>query len=188
MKTKSLKSFKWIVYLIYIFSFIYFLSINEKGKAFICFVSFLIAFILSKFYFRNFKVVDKPLYVVGNLFIILSFLLGSCYGLYDIFKPYDSILHFLSGFITVKIGLNILRYIFVSPPRNLLDKVLFFLVVFFFSLGVSGICEIVEYLLDTYLNMKTQGGGLADTMKDMIYASCGAILMIIYYLKKYSIK
>ncbi|EPZ59083.1 hypothetical protein H477_1836 [[Clostridium] sordellii ATCC 9714] len=55
-------------------------------------------------------------------------------------------------------------------------------------MGVSGVCEIVEYLLDTYLNMKTQGGGLTDTMKDMIYASGGAILMIVYYLKKYSIK
>lgn len=187
MKDKKFKLFKWLLYIIYILSIIYFFAIHQGGKAFICFLCLAITFILSKLYFKNFTVIDNPLYIVGNLFVLSSFLIGSCYKMYDIFKPYDSILHFISGFITLKIGLNILRYIFVSPPRNSLDKLLFFIVIFFFSLGISGLCEIVEYLLDTYLNMKTQAGGLTDTMQDMMYASSGAFLMLIYYIRKYKI-
>ncbi|MEG2985648.1 MAG: hypothetical protein RR835_13175, partial [Peptostreptococcaceae bacterium] len=115
MKDKKFKLFKWLLYIIYILSIIYFFAIHQGGKAFICFLCLAITFILSKLYFKNFTVIDNPLYIVGNLFVLSSFLIGSCYKMYDIFKPYDSILHFISGFITLKIGLNILRYIFVSP-------------------------------------------------------------------------
>ncbi|MDO7203473.1 DUF2238 domain-containing protein [Paraclostridium bifermentans] len=101
--------------------------------------------------------------------------------MYDIFKPYDSFLHFWSGFISLKIGWNILKY--YNTP-TLTDKMLFFIVIFFFSLGVSDFCEIIEYLLDTFFNMTTQAGGLKDTMQDMIYAMTGAFLMVIYYIRK----
>lgn len=188
MSTKNSKKFKWLIYLIYIFSVVYFLFKGDNTKAVISFISLVIAYIISKLYFKNFNVIDTPLYIIGNLFIVASFLVGSCYGMYDIFKPYDSVLHFISGFITVKIGWNILKYIFVTPPRNSLDRLLFFIVIFFFSLGVSGICEIAEYLLDQFLNMTTQSGGLKDTMQDMMYAISGALLMIIYYVKRYKPK
>lgn len=186
MNTKNAKRFKWLLYFIYIFSIIYFLFKGDNTKAFISFISLAITYILCKFYFKNFSVIDTPLYIVGNLFILASFLIGSCYGMYDIFKPYDSVLHFISGFITVKIGWNILKYIFVTPPRNSLDRLLFFTVIFFFALGISGICEIAEYLLDKFLKMTTQSGGLKDTMQDMMYALSAAFLMIIYYVKRYS--
>lgn len=181
MNKNSLKIFRYLLYAIYIFSISYFLFTKDYGKSSISFLCLIILFILTKAYVKNFYVIDTPLYVVGNLFVLFSFLIGSCYGIYDIFKPYDSFLHFWSGFISLKICWNILKY--YNPP-NLIDKILFFIVIFFFSLGVSGLCEIVEYLLDRFFNMTTQAGGLKDTMQDMMYAMTGAFLMIIYYIRK----
>ncbi|KKY02054.1 hypothetical protein VN21_05270 [Paraclostridium benzoelyticum] len=181
MNKNSLKIFRYLLYAIYIFSISYFLFTKDYGKSSISFLCLIILFILTKAYVKNFYVIDTPLYVVGNLFVLFSFLIGSCYGMYDIFKPYDSFLHFWSGFISLKICWNILKY--YNPP-NLIDKILFFIVIFFFSLGVSGLCEIVEYLLDRFFNMTTQAGGLKDTMQDMMYAMTGAFLMIIYYIRK----
>lgn len=181
MNKNSLKIFRYLLYAIYIFSIGYFLFTKDYGKSSISFLCLIILFILTKAYVKNFYVIDTPLYVVGNLFVLFSFLIGSCYGMYDIFKPYDSFLNFWSGFISLKICWNILKY--YNPP-NLIDKILFFIVIFFFSLGVSGLCEIVEYLLDRFFNMTTQAGGLKDTMQDMMYAMTGAFLMIIYYIRK----
>lgn len=181
MNKNSLKIFRYLLYAIYIFSIGYFLFNKDYGKSSISFLCLIILFILTKAYVKNFYIIDTPLYVVGNLFVLFSFLIGSCYGMYDIFKPYDSFLHFWSGFISLKICWNILKY--YNPP-NLIDKILFFIVIFFFSLGVSGLCEIVEYLLDRFFNMTTQAGGLKDTMQDMMYAMTGAFLMIIYYIRK----
>lgn len=181
MNKNSLKIFRYLLYAIYIFSISYFLFTKDYGKSSISFLCLIILFILTKAYVKNFYVIDTPLYVVGNLFVLFSFLIGSCYGMYDIFKPYDSFLHFWSGFISLKICWNILKY--YNPP-NLIDKILFFIVIFFFSLGVSGLCEIVEYLLDRFFNMTTQAGGLKDTMQDIMYAMTGAFLMIIYYIRK----
>ena len=88
---------------------------------------------------------------------------------------------FWSGFISVKIGWNILK---VTKEKNTVSKILIFIVIFFFSIGISGIGEICEYALDTLFNMDTQPGGLKDTMQDMIDALVGASIMIIYYYKK----
>ena len=181
MNKNSLKIFRSLLYAIYIFSIGYFLFTKDYAKSSISFLCLIILYILTKAYMKNFYVVDTPLYIVGNLFVLFSFLIGSCYGMYDIFKPYDSFLHFWSGFISLKIGWNILKH--YNTP-TLTDKILFFIVIFFFSLGVSGLCEIVEYLLDQFFNMPTQAGGLKDTMQDMIYAMTGAFLMVIYYIRK----
>jgi hypothetical protein len=186
MDNKKVNIFKLLLYIIYIASIVYFLFTGEKGKAFISFISLFITFILSKLYFKNFTVIDKPLYIFGNLFILASLVIGSCYRMYDFFKPYDSFLHFWSGFITVKICWNILRYIMVITSSSIVNKLLFFTVIFFFAMGVSGVCELAEYLLDVFFKMDTQSGGLKDTMQDMLYALSAAILMIIYYFRKYN--
>jgi len=67
---------------------------------------------------------------------------------------------------------------------NIMSKILIFIVIFFFSIGISGIGELSEYTLDTLFNMDTQSGGLKDTMQDMIDALVGTFIMIIYYYKK----
>ena len=96
-------------------------------------------------------------------------------------KHYDDFLHFWSGFIAVKIGFNILRFIKVN---KFIHKVLIIILLFFFAMGFASICEIIEYGLDTIFKMNTQKGGLPDTMQDMIDSLLGCIIMIIYYIRK----
>ena len=120
-------------------------------------------------------------FIIGSLFILFCLVFGSSFRLYDSIKHYDDFLHFWSGFITVKIGFNIIKTIEIS---NFNSKLLVIILLFFFAMGFASICEIVEYSLDTIFKMNTQQGGLTDTMNDMIDALFGSIIMIIYYIKK----
>jgi hypothetical protein len=181
MKDKKINIFKILLYTVYIFSIAFFAFKSEYGKVGLSALCLVITFILSRAYSKNLAILDINLYIVGNLFILSSFLLGSSYGLYDKIKHYDDFLHFVSGFISVKIGWNILK---VTKEKNIVSKILIFIVIFFFSMGVSGACELSEYILDTLFNMDTQPGGLKDTMQDMIDSLVGAFMMIRYYYKK----
>ena len=181
MKNKKINIFKVLLYAVYIFSIIFFVFKSEYGKVGLSTLCLVITFVLGKLYSKNLAILDRNLFIIGNLFILSSFLLGSCYGFYDKIKLYDKFLHFWSGFISVKIGWNILK---VTKDKNIISKILIFFVIFFFSMGVSAVCELYEYILDVLFNMNTQPGGLKDTMQDMINALIGALIMITYYYKK----
>lgn len=180
MKDKKINIFKWVLYLIYIFSIVYF-GFQKKfgglGMSTFCLIA---TFVLSKLYSKKVEVLDTSLYIVGNLFILFSILLGSSYDLYNI-NHYDDFLHFWSGFIGVKIAWNLLRELKVETKNN---KILFFVSILLISMGISATCEVTEYIMDTGFKMKTQSGGLVDTMQDMIDALIGSVLMILYYINK----
>ena len=90
-------------------------------------------------------------------------------------------MHFWSGFITVKIGWNILNFLNI---QNSSSKIIILVLILFFGLGISGLLEIIEYLLDVVFGKDTQSGGLKDTMQDMIDALVGGLIMSGYYLRK----
>ena len=179
---KKVSFLKILLYIIYIFSIGFFLFKKDYGRVGLSVISLSILFILTKIYMNKLPFLDDRLFIVGNLFILFSFVLGSSYNLYDKIKFYDDFLHFWSGFISVKIGWNILKE---TDSKLSIGRLWFCIVLFLFAMGVASICEISEYLLDTYANMKTQAGGLKDTMQDMIDAFFGASIMIIYYYRKY---
>lgn len=181
MKDKKISIFNLILYIIYIFSIIFFIFKGEYGKSGLSAFCLIILFVLNKLYSKNYPIIDKSLFIVGNLFILFSFLLGSCYNLYDKIKIYDDFLHFWSGFITVKIGWNILNFLNI---QNSSSKIIILVLILFFGLGISGLLEIIEYLLDVLFSKDTQSGGLKDTMQDMIDALVGCLIMCGYYLKK----
>ena len=159
----------------------YFLFNKDYKNVVLPIASFIINLILRWAYSKNFLILDNSLYIVGSLFILFCLVFGSSFRLYDSIKHYDDFLHFWSGFITVKIGFNIIKTIEIS---NFNSKLLVIILLFFFAMGFASICEIVEYSLDTIFKMNTQQGGLTDTMNDMIDALFGSIIMIIYYIKK----
>jgi uncharacterized membrane protein YjdF len=181
MKDKKINIFKILLYAIYIFSAVFFMFKSEYGKVGLSLLCLVIIFILNKIYSKNLTILDRSLFIAGNLFILFSFLLGSCYNLYDKIKYYDDLLHFASGFISVKIGWNILSSLKNININN--NKLLVFVIILFFSMGISSICEISEYALDVLFNMHTQSGGLKDTMHDMIDALAGSCIMLLYYTK-----
>ncbi len=181
MKDKKINILKLILYTVYIFSIIFFLFKGQYGKSGLSALCLIILFVLSKLYSKNFPIIDKSLFIFGNLFILSSFLLGSCYNVYDKIKIYDDFLHFWSGFITVKIGWNILNTIKIEDTSR---KILILIILLFFGLGLSAVTEIFEYLLDVFFSKHTQPGGLKDTMQDMIDALVGCLMMIGYFSTK----
>ena len=102
-------------------------------------------------------------------------------NLYDKIKIYDDFLHFGSGFISVKIGWNILNFLNI---QNSSSKITILILILFFGIGISGFFEIVEYTLDVLFSKNTQPGGLKDTMQDMIDALVGGLIMSGYFFRK----
>ena len=181
MRLKKINYFDIAICIIYLASIGYFLFNKDYKNAALPTVAFIINLILRWAYSKNLLILDNSLYIVGSLFILFCLVFGSSFRLYDSIKHYDDFLHFWSGFITVKIGFNIIKTIEIS---NFNSKLLVIILLFFFAMGFASICEIVEYSLDTIFKMNTQQGGLTDTMNDMIDALLGSIIMIIYYIKK----
>ena len=175
MNNKKLKVFRWVLYIIYIISIGYFLIKKNFASAGMSTFCLVVTLILTMLYYRKVEILDTSLYVVLNLFIFFSILLGSSYDLYKI-NHYDDFLHFWSGFIGVKIGYNELKALQVTGRRNK--------IIFLVAMGISSIFEIVEYSMDTLFGANTQAGGLKDTMHDMIDSLLGGIIMVIYYINK----
>lgn len=182
MNNQNIKKFNLLIFTMYILSIVYFLFKKDYSGTGLSFISLLIGLTLSFIYKKNIKELDFSLYIVLNMFILASFVLGSSYKLYDKIKYYDDFLHFCSGFISVKIGWNIFKNI----SLKIIDKKILFIILLLLAMGIASICEISEYLLDIIFKTKTQSGGLKDTMNDIIDAFIGAIIMIIYFFKKYN--
>ncbi len=181
MKDKKINILKLILYIIYIFSIIFFIFKGEYGKSGLSATSLIMLFVLNKLYSKNYPIIDKSLFIFGNLFILSSFVLGSCYNFYDKIRIYDDFLHLWSGFITVKIGWNILNFLNI---QNSSSKIIIFILILFFGIGISGFFELIEYTSDVLFGKNTQPGGLKDTMQDMIDALVGGLMMSGYFFKK----
>lgn len=146
----------------------------------ICTVGTIILYFVHKKYTR---LIDNNLYIVSALFVMISSLLGSCYGFYDI-NHYDDFLHLWSGLITVSIAFSIMTFFHSDNDLKKINKYFIIIYLFMFSMGVASLWEISEFLIDRFLGMNMQVGGLVDTMIDMIDALVGAIIMLPFIYKK----
>lgn len=146
----------------------------------ICTVGTIILYFVHKKYTR---LIDNNLYIVSALFVMISSLLGSCYGFYDI-NHYDDFLHLWSGLITVSIAFSIITFFHRDNELKNINKYFIIIYVFMFSMGVASLWEISEFFIDKFLGMHTQAGGLVDTMIDMIDALVGTIIMLPFIYKK----
>ena len=109
----------------------------------------------------------------------MSHFLGVTCELYGQIFWYDKFIHFLSGIITSFIAIYILEKI--KNRHNLLFNILFIIA---FSLMVASLWEIFEYLSSYYFNVDPQRvalTGVSDTMKDIIVAFLGSILISLSY-------
>ncbi|MEG1310794.1 MAG: hypothetical protein RR942_12660 [Romboutsia sp.] len=167
----------YILYFVYVYSAIYFLEKKEVGNvgiSIVCLLGTSILYIVNKKY-KN--LVDKNLYIVLILFILFSSLLGTCYRFYDIISNYDDFLHVWSGFISVSVAFSLLNF-FNKQEVYKMSKFFIVIFLFVFSMGVASLWEIIEFLVDEFLGMNTQVGGLTDTVVDMIDALIGSIIII----------
>jgi len=72
MKDKKINIFKILLYTVYIFSIAFFVFKREYGEAGLSSLCLVITFVLSKAYSKNLTILDRNLYIVGNLFTQLT--------------------------------------------------------------------------------------------------------------------
>lgn len=103
--------------------------------------------------------------------------LGSIKRFYPLFWWWDILAHTLSGVVFSLLGFIIIFKCYDNLDLN--NKREMFLTVLFsisFAIAAGVFWEIYEFTMDILFDLHMQGGGLFDTMKDLISNTIGAIL------------
>lgn len=115
------------------------------------------------------------------ILIFLSFTLGRIYNLYETINWYDTLVHFISGILTILFGLIILKQL-KEYDTKITFNILFSIMM---TISFSTLWELTEFGIDKLLNIDMQDvvkTGVDDTMKDIIVAILSALLVIISYI------
>ena len=122
----------------------------------------------------KFKVkIDNKLELIYLIFIFFAYFLGTVLNFYDRICIYDTLMHFLSGIFEAYIAISIYK------GKNIIINSIFILG--FVSLLSIG-WEIFEYTSSIIFNVDPQKvveTGVNDTMKDLIVALFGGLLLFI---------
>ena len=131
---------------------------------------------------KIFKIkISDGLELVFLIYIFFAQYLGTIIDLYHKIYFYDTLMHFLSGFLTSVLAINILVNLNVYDKKKILFNILF--VVAFSSL-VAFSWECIEFVGDKLFHHDAQNvltTGVDDTMKDMIVAILASILFCLLY-------
>ena len=112
--------------------------------------------------------------------LVMALVLGSGMGYYDEFACWDMILHGYFGFVCSTFVFIIL----LNYGCEKINPILFFAIIFFVTMGVAGLWEIYEFIMDRLLNGDAQRvqesiaqghTPVYDTMMDMIIAIAGIV-------------
>ena len=131
------------------------------------------------------------LIIAYEIFLILSLLVGSMWGVYKLPIYYDKFNHLLSGVLFCFIFYSL----FGEERSKNVGALWLFLLTFFVSMATGGIWEICEFTIDSLLGGNTQRWQgfagrevLFDTMFDLICdfvgAIVGTIIVLVIYNKK----
>lgn len=173
----------WISYILYIGSMLIFIKEGNLFNIVIC-VACIVLTVVLQIVNRKFKnFLDNQLYIVMIAFVLISSLLGSCYGFYGI-NHYDDFLHIWSGFIACSFAYSLLAFFNNKEQITNMNKIFIIIYLLTFSVAVAGFWEIMEFSMDNILGTNTQIGGLTDTMMDMIDGLIGAIIMIPFIMNR----
>lgn len=138
---------------------------------------------------KLFKIkISDGLELVYIVFIILTMLFGSIMGSFSLIHWYDSFTHFLSGMFTFVMGIFFLVWFKEHSDKKILFSCLFAMM---FTFMIAVLWECVEFTIDNVMGTDTQKvltTGVHDTMKDMICAILGSILVMISYIWAYIAK
>ena len=173
----------WISYILYIGSMLIFIKEGNLFNIVIC-VACIVLTVALQIVNRKFKnFLDDQLYIVMIAFVLISSLLGSCYGFYGI-DHYDDFLHIWSGFIACSFAYSLLAFFNNKEQITNMNKIFIIIYLLTFSVAVAGFWEIMEFSMDNILGTNTQVGGLTDTIMDMIDGLIGAVIMIPFIMNR----
>jgi hypothetical protein len=133
--------------------------------------------------FNKLKIrITEKLEFIYIIFIFFAYFLGTVIDLYSCLVNYDTIMHFLSGIFEAYLGFYILKLLKNYNEDKLTFNILFILG-FVSLIAVSW--EIFEFTSSIIFKVDPQNvltTGVTDTMKDLIVALIGAILVCIEYI------
>lgn len=128
---------------------------------------------------RKFKLkISDDLEFMYLIFIIFAYFFGTVLNFYDKISFYDTLMHFLSGIFEAYIAINIFS------SKNKLIKILFILgFVSLLSVGWEAF-EFISSILFNIDPQKVEITGVTDTMKDLLVALLGGLVICIKKIKK----
>lgn len=166
--------------------------VNYRDIAPLLFVAFLIVVWIPVAFELIFKIkIEKHSNICYQAFMILSIIVGSIWGIYDLIAYYDIFIHTLSGVL-----IAIIAYSLITSSKNIkLGAFWMFVVVFAITMACGGLWEIWEFVTDILMNGNSQRvvgfverAAVMDTMIDLICDMTGGILggsiCVISYNKK----
>lgn len=115
------------------------------------------------------------------IFLFFAQFLGSIVNLYASIYWFDSFTHFVSGILTAIFAIAVLFWFHKYDHKSIAFNIFFMIA---FSLMVASLWEFFEFTADRISGGDTQKvleTGVVDTMKDMIVAFLGAVLVSICY-------
>lgn len=115
------------------------------------------------------------------IFLFLAQFLGSIVNLYASIYWFDSFVHFVSGILTAVFAIAVLSWFKKYDHKSIAFNIFFMIA---FSMMIASFWEFFEFTTDRISGGDTQKvleTGVVDTMKDMIVACLGAILVSICY-------
>lgn len=147
------------------------IAITTTGIVIVAFLPILVGY---RFHVR----IPPEFELLAVIFVYASLFLGEVHGYYLKYWWWDMLLHASSGLILGIFGFLLVYVINEHEDLEMHMKpgfVAFF--AFMFALGMGTLWEITEFALDQLLGMNTQGGGLVDTMSDLIVDGIGALII-----------
>lgn len=159
------------------------LTIFDKFESniLVCFSLYFIVF-LPTIIRKLFKIkIASSIELAFLVFIFLAQLLGSVMHFYEFIFWYDSFVHFISGMLTALLALLLLLLFKKYNSKSLGFNIIYMISI---TLMVASFWELFEFTADNLLGGDAQrviATGVRDTMKDMICALLGCILVIIEY-------
>ena len=163
--------FRFCIFILFLISMIFQEWLLAMNSIIFIFLSFIPAF-----FENNFKIqLPVEFDFLMMLFLFLSIILGDSAKFYELFFWWDGFLHFLSGILIGFLGF-ILIYIIFFIHKIKASPILLVFISFSFSITIGVIWEIVEFVIDIIFDTTLQNG-LFDTMKDLILATTGALIV-----------
>ncbi|MDE7105599.1 MAG: hypothetical protein K2O22_00355, partial [Anaeroplasmataceae bacterium] len=166
---------------------IVYIVLSEKVLPLICVQILVVPIILLIFQGLNLtKKIRIPTLFSYLLLIhlILALVLGSGFDFYDKIACWDMILHGYFGFLcSFFVFIILLNY-----DGKKMKPVLFFVIIFFITMGVAGLWEIYEFIMDRLLDGDAQRiqesialghTPVYDTMMDMIISILGIVIFYV---------
>ena len=124
---------------------------------------------------------------ISLLFILLALYFGEIMKVYTTFWWWDLFLHGMFGSYAVLIALHLIQGIIIKRKETTEQRFTVFTVIFAFSFSValSTLWEIFEFLGDYFFKTTMVKGGLQDTITDLLIAILFAFItsIICYYRK-----